>query len=231
MMNTSADKLLSESFSNALRDYLLLLEKGYPQKLVLKLVGDRYALSGVQRIMLYRGVTLKMNSYGRGYKLTTEDMIAGQVIHVDALNTLITVASYLSGKVIFISTDHLLRDASGIHGKTIKHQILLKALSPCLTYLVSLQPGEVRFYVDKQVNDSGSIHDTICKRFQAEDLSCSSMLCEQVDAFLTAVTSGIIATADSTIIDRSCVPIFDLPYHTLKKNYHPDFIDLRPLSP
>ncbi len=229
-MHTSAVQLLSESFVNALRDYHFLLEKGYPQKIILKMTGDRYALSGIQRIMLYRGVTLNVNNSRRQQKLAEERRLAGQVLHVDALNAMITVASYLSGQVVFISTDHLLRDASGIHGKPMKKQILLHALSLSLEYLLSLQLREVIFYVDQQVNDSGLINDTISHRSQPVHLLCSSLLSGQTDALLSAVTSGVIATSDSTIIDRSCVPIFDLAFHALKKKYHPDFIDLRPLS-
>lgn len=229
-MSTSADHLLCETFRYALKDYLLLLEKGYPQKLVLKMVGDRYSLTGIQRVMLYRGVTIRMNNYGRGYKLTTEDMIADQVIHVDALNVLITVASYLSGQVVFVSTDKLLRDASGVHGKIIKDQLLHRALELSLSYLSYQKPGEVRFYVDRQVNQAGWIQDTISRQLEQKEADCSSVLCENVDALLSAVTAGIIATSDSDIIDRARVPVFDLPYHILKNSYHPDFIDLRLLS-
>ena len=47
---------ISPEFKSAYNDYLDLLTKKYPQKAILKLVGDRYKLNGSERTMLYRGV-------------------------------------------------------------------------------------------------------------------------------------------------------------------------------
>jgi len=230
-MNTSADHLLRENFLNALSDYLFLLEKGYPQKLILKMTGDKYALSGIQRIMLYRGVTLRENNADRQRKRASEAMLTSQTIHIDALNTLITIGTYLTGQTVFMSTDCVLRDASGMHGKTIRTEILHRALSLSLTYLVSQQPKEIIYYVDEQVSDSVRLNEAILNHLSHSDLRGSSVLCSQVDAILSNTVSGIVATSDSTIIDRSRVPFFDLPFHILQNMFQPDFIDLRRFLP
>jgi len=47
---------LSDGFFQAVCDYRYLLGHGYPQKSILKLVGDRYALPSHERVMLYRGL-------------------------------------------------------------------------------------------------------------------------------------------------------------------------------
>ena len=43
------------AFADAAADYLFLLEHRYPQAAVLKLTGDRYKLSSLERSVLYRG--------------------------------------------------------------------------------------------------------------------------------------------------------------------------------
>jgi len=83
--------------------------------------------------------------------------------------------------------------------------------------------------VDKQVNGSISINDAIALQLRRLDIRGFSLLSEKVDDLLSSIRAGIIATSDSTIIDRSRVPIFDLAYHTIRKNFHPDFTDLRSL--
>ncbi|MBP6977223.1 MAG: DUF434 domain-containing protein [Lentimicrobiaceae bacterium] len=229
-MNTSPVHLLNETFLCAVQDYLFLIGKGYPQKPILKMTGDRYALSGIQRIMLFRGISTQETSRNRIPKQVSEAGLAGQVIHIDALNVLITVGTYLSGGTVFISMDHFLRDAAGVHGRMIRKDLLHKALTLSLEYLVTLNLKEIVFYVDEQVNDSGTIHDLISQQVSHLDIPCSVQICDQVDSTLSGILTGIIATSDSTIIDRSVVPVFDLAFQTIKHNFQPNFIDLRSLS-
>jgi hypothetical protein len=47
--------LMSDAFINACHDYYYLLNRHFPERGVLKLVGDRYRLDGDQRTVLYRG--------------------------------------------------------------------------------------------------------------------------------------------------------------------------------
>ena len=105
--------ILTENFKNAIYDYIYFLEKEYPQKAILKLIGDRYLLSGIQRTMLYRGITTKENSLKRTSKLITENLLSNQILHIDGYNVLITIGSYLNGNTVFVSNDNFLRDAFG----------------------------------------------------------------------------------------------------------------------
>ena len=57
---------ISIDFKQAVIDYLYLLEKLYPHKAILKIIGDRYRLSKTQRSILFRGITRKeAASYAR----------------------------------------------------------------------------------------------------------------------------------------------------------------------
>ncbi|MCK4287805.1 MAG: DUF434 domain-containing protein, partial [Bacteroidales bacterium] len=125
----------SKDFQTAVNDYLLLLDKKYPQKAILKLIGDRYALNGTERSMLYRGITTSKNAEKRAKKLISEKNIINQPIHIDGYNVLITIGSYLNGNLVFIGNDRYLRDASEIHGKIFRTELFERAVILILVYL------------------------------------------------------------------------------------------------
>jgi len=113
-------------FKTALKDYLFLLEKKYPQKAVLKLVSDKYGLNTYERSMLFRGVVTKEDIEKRKQ---LESLPAGQNLFVDGFNVLRTVASYFLGRPVYIAMDGFLRDASELHGKPLKVEFREKALN------------------------------------------------------------------------------------------------------
>ena len=57
-------------FEHALADYFYLIDRGYPEKGSLKLVGDKYKLETVYRTVLYRGVCSQLKTASREQKLT-----------------------------------------------------------------------------------------------------------------------------------------------------------------
>ena len=56
------NNIITENFKNAIIDYSYLLEKDYPHKAILKIIGDRYLLTGLQRSILFRGITKKQTA-------------------------------------------------------------------------------------------------------------------------------------------------------------------------
>lgn len=225
-MNTNPEHLLNSSFREAAKDYLFFLEKGYPQKLVHKMVGDRYALSAIQRSMLYRGLSPSEISLRRHGKLADPPSASKAHIHIDTYNALLTIGSYLSGRVVFISTDGILRDAAEIHGKTLKPEIIERALSLSISFLEMVGPSTVTFYVDEQVNSSRNLFEMILESLNDRGSDGHAILSPLVDSLLSEVKSGMVASSDSTVIDRSRVPVLDLPRHILSHRFHPSFIDL-----
>ena len=61
MKYSSSDRhetgMLNEFFMNACKDYAYLINRNYPERGTLKLVGDRYRLTRDQRTILYRGIS------------------------------------------------------------------------------------------------------------------------------------------------------------------------------
>ncbi|KKK81717.1 hypothetical protein LCGC14_2810640, partial [marine sediment metagenome] len=74
--------IITDEFTRALRDYAYMLNRNYPRKSILKIVGDRYLLNTFQRIMLSRGVFPENDIRGRIRK--TRRKIEGQELHIDA---------------------------------------------------------------------------------------------------------------------------------------------------
>ena len=142
--------MLSEYFIDAVSDYLYLLEKNYPQKLILKIVGDRYQLSGTERSMLYRGIQRTEDCENRKMKICA-GLTQNVDLFIDGYNVIRTIGSYLLGLTVFISMDGYLRDASEMHRATLKKSILEQTLK-------LRKPGQgVAGFVRKGFNEDGDI--------------------------------------------------------------------------
>lgn len=219
-------KTLSNKLSEAAGDYLFLLNRHYPQSTLIKLVGDRYQLSGTERSMLYRGIFATNEAIARKNKLAGRTAILGQTLTVDACNVLITIGSYLNGNVVFISNDQFLRDASEIHGKVFRSDLIERSLSLLIEFLKVQQPGEIRFLIDTPVSYSGQLAARINQMLPENNLKGSAETHPSPDFILKTLESGIIATSDSAIIDKTPLPVYDLPYQVLTHHFTPDFFDL-----
>ncbi len=218
-----------EGFETAVRDYYDLVEKKYPQKSIHKLVSDRYKLSGTERSILYRGVSTKEENKLRSEKLIPEELVKGQDLYVDGFNQILTIASYLNGNVIFISSDGFLRDASEIHGKMFRSELLSRSIELILIYCDSLNLNKLIFYIDQQVNNHEKLIDILSNRSSEYNFDIEILLSDQVDQELKKLSAGTIATSDSQIIKKAKLKVFDLAYHTLKFHFHPNIFDLQSL--
>ena len=140
--------MISLGFIEAKRDYLYLLETGYPQRGIIKLIGDRYALSGTERTMLYRGLTTKQNIAHRKHKIAHVKDVKGRELVIDGYNVMITIGNYLNGNTVFISSDGFLRDAAEMHGKVFRKVLMekvMKLMIEDLKYLRALSSRILRF--------------------------------------------------------------------------------------
>lgn len=219
----------SEGFEYAVRDYYDMLNKKYPQKAILKLVGDRYKLSRTERSMLYRGVSAKEGNKFRSEKLIPEELVKDHDLFVDGLNQILTVAAYLNGNVVFISSDGFLRDASEIHGKIFRSALLSRTVKLICEYCRTLHLKQLIFYVDEQVNGAERIKNLLLKKTHELKINFKIVMSYRVDKELKSLTNGIIATSDSQVIQKSISNIFDLALQTLKFHFNPEIIDLNTL--
>ncbi len=217
---------LSDNFIIAVKDYRYLLERKYPQKKVLELVGTRYSLSAIERSMLFRGITTQKQAGARKSKSIGQIPADTSIMFIDGFNALLTIGSYLNGNQVYIAADGFLRDASEVHGKIFRTALVEKALRLIFEYLDSIPLSGSRIYIDEAVTHSEALYKRIMFLKQEYNIELLPILSEAVDHTLEKQKTGIIASSDSTIIDRAKTHIFDLPRHVLEFHFKPEFISL-----
>lgn len=214
---------LSINFKEAANDYYYLLGKNYPNKSTLKLISDKYRLSGLERSVLLRGIVNKKTAYERKNKLLLEENIINRLLLIDFYNVLITIISHLSGKFLYIANDGFLRDAAEAHGRSGKSKLIENALIFLFKYLYSIKIKEVNMYIDSPVSHSKELSVKIDRLFNEYKIKGKCFVVKSADYYLINSRDGICSTSDSTIIDNRD-EIFDLAFFILKYHFNSDFI-------
>ncbi len=235
-----ACEILTANFIDALREYTIFLERGYSEKSVLKLVGDRRRLNAPQRTMLYRGVVARSTALRR--RALRRRITAGADLLVDGHNVLYTIANYLFGRVLYLSTDGYLRDAGEIHGRTPDIGVLTEAAVMLVDTLSKKRPRYVEMLLDQPVAYSGELAATIRKLFETGGIVGTVRTEKSPDYRLkrglrcredsdSAGRRTLVATSDSGIIDyaerRHTVHVTDLARMVLTNRFSPRFVSLR----
>ncbi|HUX12962.1 MAG TPA: DUF434 domain-containing protein [Spirochaetia bacterium] len=210
--------------SPALGEYRYLLERGYPERGSIQLVGDRHRLSGEQRAILYRGASARSCAEARRDKIVPVSEIAGTV-YIDGYNIIYTVCNFRLGRPVFISDDGVVRDAGQAH-KRVTRTSLFEEASLALCAALSERELSAQVYLDRPV--SGSARDSeLINRLARE--SGSELACEIVpsaDRALSAHSGLPVASSDSAVIDAHVGPVVDLARLILESRYDAQLVDL-----
>jgi len=216
--------MITPEFKQAIQDYSQLLEKQYPRKQILKLIGDRYLLDKPQRTMLSRGVFLYRDVENRQYKKTVS--IAGRILHIDACNVLFSIANYLLGRLVFLSNDGFIRDAGEAYDKLQAHEKFYQAMVLVMEYLAGEGASVAHFYIDEPVTNSSLLEDQLNKLIGESGLDGDTILCRKPDNELMKITEGVICTSDSEIMDETPCMLADIPYGVLSGKFDLEIADL-----
>jgi hypothetical protein len=179
--------------------------------------------------MLYRGITTPDKAELRRGKLIEESKLKNEILHVDAFNQLLTIRSYLYGRVVFISNDGFLRDASEAHGKAIETLLPFRAMEIVIGYLAKTEVSIVKLYFDSQVTGYEIFGERLEKSLPDFILQPEIIVSGNVDKELINQEEGIICSSDSGIIERTELKVFDLARATLEYNFWPKFFNLATL--
>jgi len=220
---------LTDSFKQAVNDYSFLMDNDYPEKPALKLVGDRYRLTGLQRTVLFRGITSTGKARSRQAKITREPK--GKKLYVDGYNVLFTIMNYLMGKTLFISNDGFLRDSGGTYGGIEDETIFYKAVELLFDFIKKSGVDPVFVYLDSPVSGSVSHKNELERRMRRWEIDGEVVLVKSADAQLKKQTGGIIATSDSEIIDAADCHVFDPARNCLETKFKIKILDLRDVTP
>lgn len=200
-------------------------ERNYPPKGFLELIGNRYGLSSVERSVLYRGVVPKKNAHLRKDKLIAE-LYSGSYLHIDALNIITTVSSYLLGLPVFRCMDGLLRDASGKRGSVEMNPKMDQAVQLIIRFLSNYQVEGVDFLIDPAGEFSHHVKRAVVSYAGSIFSTLKARITKQVDAKLSNVSSGVVCTSDSEIIETTTCEVYDLAAGVLNYHFEPAIFDL-----
>jgi hypothetical protein len=206
---------------HAAREYLWFLSNGYPQKASLKLVGDKFMLSGEMRQVLYRGIAAEDSARARRGKIGT--VSEGDHILVDTYNVLFTVSNYLLGKPLFLCNDGMLRDAGEMRGRIVNKAQFSRSVTLMLELLQGWQGITIIQYLDEPVSFSGRLAAELSKDMVEMGIKGEAFAVQSPDRRLVDEKSDAICTSDSAIIDHYDGKIIDLPHMLLRKYFDPDF--------
>ena len=189
-----------ETLRQAVRDLSWLRTRGYAEPSAIKLVGDRYQLRARQRVAVGRCACPDGAMAQRESRRMKPQAVEGMALELDGLNVLTTVEVALAGGVLLLGRDGCMRDMASFHGNYRLVQETEHAVEVLLGVLDSMQPSEVRIYIDRPVSNSGRLADTIRKAAKRHPVSVEAVLSNRVDEILKTST-GVVATADSAILD------------------------------
>jgi hypothetical protein len=223
--------LLNDHFMEACRDYAYLMNRQYPERGAIKMVGDRYRLTRDQRTVLYRGISSGERSALRSSWIVQE--MKGRTLAVDGYNVLFSLLNYRLGRFTFISTDNLLRDAGSLHGRLRDQKTFHECVALLMDFLVTLQPSSVDVFLDSPVSHSEKHAQVILEMLEQCHLRGSCQVIHSADFALKHFPYEVLATSDTVIIEKAARPVIDLPRMILEKYYQVDLIrigDLLQLS-
>ncbi len=208
----------------ALGDYRYLLERGYPERGSIELVGDRHRLSGEQRMMLYRGASSPSVSEKRRNKIVSEFGIP-ENLYIDGYNVIFTLYNFRLGRPVFVSDDGVVRDVGQAHGRVYRANLFEEVVRVLCGVLCERElPAHV--YLDRPV--TGSVrHSKLLTNIASEtDVRLTCELVPSADEALAVHRTDCIASSDSVVIDNHRGAIVDLARLVIEQRYRAKLIDL-----
>ncbi|MGZ3524379.1 MAG: DUF434 domain-containing protein [Thermodesulfobacteriota bacterium] len=221
-MNSLAKKSLTvkplkfKDLQKAARDFRFLLNRGYPRKAALELVGNRYGLTSDERHLLHRGVFSDSDSESRRKKKVFLGDVLNQDLVIDGHNVLITIEAGISGRPLILGDDGFIRDISGVSGNFKKTETTEKAIQFIIRAIKKMRPTQTLFLLDAPISKSGELAEAVRNYLKKEDISGNAMALRVPERILIGFP-GVVATSDTAIINRS-KKVLDLAGHVLRKS-------------
>jgi hypothetical protein len=191
-----------EQLRAATFDLSWLLDRGYADVSSLKLTGDRYALQQRQRAAVMRCACAEEVAFARRGRMLAPEPLGGAVLDIDGFNVLTTLEVALSGGIVLIGRDGVMRDIAGVHGSYRRVDETVPALEMLAAYTAALGVTACRFLLDRPVSNSGRLAALIESHAQAHGWPFSAHVVQNPDAELVRSTH-VVCSADGMVLDRA----------------------------
>jgi hypothetical protein len=198
----SDDVLKTAQLHEAAIDFRYLLNRVYPRKASLELVGNHYQLSFDERHLLHRGVFSHGDARKRMGKKVSLQKISGQELAIDGYNVVITIEAALSGRPLIFGDDGFLRDISGLSGNFRRTRRTEESLQLIYALLKERKPRRTMFLFDAPISKSGKLAEEVRRHLQEMGIPGDAEAVRVPEDILIGFP-GIVATSDTAIIDQS----------------------------
>ena len=205
-----------EYLQKAAQDFRYLLNRRYPRKAALELVGNRYGLTYDERHLLHRGVFSNSDSKSRKKRIVPIAGIRNKDLAIDGHNVIITIEAGLSGRLLVFADDGFVRDISGLSGSFKKTETTENAIKFIINAIKQIKPRQTLFLLDAPISRSGKLAEEIRERLKQANLPGDAMAVKVPEKILIGFP-GVIATSDTAIIDQS-KRVLDLAGYILRKH-------------
>jgi len=223
-------------FRNAVDDLIFLLDRRYPKKQAIEIVGNRYRLDGEERKILYRGVFDTRSAERRKAKKCALSQV--ERILIDGYNVLITLESYLRGKMVFRSLDGYLRDIAGQYGDYTFDDFTRRGVELIVQFMKaeflkstrSFTGGEL--FLDYPVSKSGELAAYLRHKFLKARLAIEVSVVRSPDFLIIegGARKGTAAASSDTVIIDKVSQVFDVPAFIIGEVFGKEVPDLRSIS-
>jgi hypothetical protein len=190
----------------AVGDLSWLLSRGYASPSALKVVGDRYNLTARQRTAVMRCACTDEAAAGRAGTRVPPEAVRGGTLRLDGYNVLTTVEAALAGGVVLRGRDGSLRDVASMHGTWRRVEETHRAVELIGEVAADdLGAAWLAWLLDSPVSNSGRLKALLQATAAARGWGWAVQLVPDPDAVLADPAGaglGIVATADSVILDR-----------------------------
>jgi hypothetical protein len=204
-----------KELQEAAEDFRYLLNRGYPRKAALELVGNRYGLTSDERHLLHRGIFSDADSKSRRKRRIPIGKVRSRDLAIDGYNVIITIEAGLSGQPLILGDDGFIRDISGLSGKFKKTEKTEEAFQLILDIVKRVKPLKTLFLFDSPISMSGELAQEVRSLLKKESLLGDARAVKVPEKILIGYP-GVIATSDTAIIDQS-KEVVDLAGDIIKK--------------